>query len=830
MIERQNIIKLLGDRTNVYHSALLTTYSFDPIYFEAVYLSTLRKLGVTNIVVLMDASMYDQLLSDSNYQCHRVSQYNYTLVRQENHHSGVFHPKVVLLFGEEEGTLIVGSGNLTYSGLANNDEVWNAFHVQGNNSIHYPLFYQAWKYLSLFANQTSSLVSRQIAWMFEQSPWLYQESSDSSVLLSSGEECTLLYNNAESTILDKLFSSIGDKRIVRIKVIAPFYDAEGDALSALIKQFTPKEMLCIFDLERQSAPYSLLKTDTSTVFCKVDSSNPLHAKIFELQAAEEETWLLCGSANAGNMALGTGHNAFNDEVCVLLHCNTRRNYIEELGLKYTVLTQEEKKSIVRPKQVDKEPNTLQVKLLCCEEQDDELKLQFSKAGINGKLTLLDSHQNIICQKKIITRQDISISIADVGISNLNMVVLLNDETEISNRLLVVREVNVERGNPDPKRRKLSRLLDDPDLLENLSHILGYIEFEDSKKKSKAMKSTDKTASEEKDDVIVTRDRFNALKDSTLSISMHSGIRVLGYLQQILFKNEEIEETDDDLLTIDDEGSKGDDDKEIEPVRKSSEESEATKMRNDIVNFFKKMLSFLQEKTKDKSIYGKFNPVVNRHCLLAEPGLNAASSIAVSARSIIFMMNRYGSAVRKTGEVKELFIKCASIFLSLYSNKLPVADTLRNRKIRELLNDATIDVLTALCFFGYDKHDCFMPQLILNTFELWKGQEDVNEIMPLFESQIEKLNADAINNNSLTRIRAIAAEYLSQDTPIEEFSLEYDNIYQMRKGYGFLIVDNIKRTSNGWSYAYHAPWFDDKIDNTTATKFKGYYGLKKLDIV
>ena len=76
MIERQNIIKLLGDRTNIYHSALLTTYSFDPIYFETVYLSTLRKLGITNVVVLMDASMYDQLLSDSNYQCHRVSQYN----------------------------------------------------------------------------------------------------------------------------------------------------------------------------------------------------------------------------------------------------------------------------------------------------------------------------------------------------------------------------------------------------------------------------------------------------------------------------------------------------------------------------------------------------------------------------------------------------------------------------------------------------------------------------------------------------------------------------------------------------------------------------------
>lgn len=823
MIERQNIIKLLGDRTNIYHSALLTTYSFDPIYFEAVYLSTLRKLGITNVVVLMDASMYDQLLSDSNYQCHRVSQYNYTLVRKENFYSGVFHPKVVLLFGEEEGTLIVGSGNLTYSGLANNDEVWNAFHVQGNNSIHYPLFYQAWKYLSQSANQTSSLVSRQIDWMLEQSPWLHQETTDSTVLLSSGEECALLYNTAESTILDKVLLSIGDKRIVSIKVIAPFYDAEGDALSALNKQLAPKEMLCILDLERQSAPYSLLKTDSSTVFCKADSSNPLHAKIFELQA-EDETWLLCGSANAGNMALGTGHYAFNDEVCILLHCNTQRNYIAELGLKYTALTQEERKSIIKPKQIEKEPNKLQVKFVYCEEQNDELRLQFSKDGIKGELTLLDSHQSIIYQKNIITRQDMSINIADVEIANLNMAVLMNNETEISNRLLVVREVNVERGNPDPKRRKLSRLLDDPDLLENLSHILGYIEFDDAKKMSKKVKSADNTTSDEQEDVAVTSDRFNVLKDSALSINMHSGIRILGYLRQILFKNEEIEDTDDDLLEIDDEGSKGDEEKEKDFDRKSSEASDAAKMRNDVVSFLKKMLSFLQEKTKDASIYGDYNKAVNRQCLQAVSGLNAASSIAVAARAIIFMMNKYGQVVRKPAEVRELFIKCAGYFLSLYSNKLPGADTLRNRKIRELLSDATIDVLSALCFFGYDKQDCLMPQLVLNTLELWKGQEEINDLLPLMDSQIERLNPEVLNPKSIDRIRSIAAVYLNGETPIEEFSLWHDKIFMLRRGFGFLIVDNLKRTSNGWSYAYHAPWFDDKISSTTGTKFKGYYDL------
>ena len=293
---------------------------------------------------------------------------------------------------------------------------------------------------------------------------------------------------------------------------------------------------------------------------------------------------------------------------------------------------------------------------------------------------------------------------------------------------------------------------------------------------------------------------------------------------ILFKNEEIENTEDDLLEIDDEGSKGDDEKEKDFDHKSSEASDAAKMRNDVVSFLKKMLSFLQEKTKDASIYGDYNKAVNRQCLQAVSGLNAASSIAVAARAIIFMMNKYGQVVRKPAEVRDLFIKCTGYFLSLYSNKLPDADTLRNRKIRELLNDATIDVLSALCFFGYDKQDCLMPQLVLNALELWKGQEEINDLLPLMDSQIERLNPEVLNPKSIDRIRGIAAVYLNGETSIEEFSLWHDKIFMLRRGFGFLIVDNLKRASNGWSYAYHAPWFDDKISSTTGTKFKGYYDL------
>ena len=825
MIERKNIIKLLSDRSNVYHSALLTSYSFDPIFFESVYLSTLRKLGVTNIVVLMDASMYDKLLADTNYQCHRVTQNNYTLVRQENAYSGVFHPKMVLLFGEEEGVLVLGSGNLTYSGLSNNEEIWSVFHVAGNESIHYPLLYNAWKYLRDATSTVSPLVQRQLDWMQEQSPWLYKDSNDETVFLQSGEEGQLLYNSSNSTILNSVYISIGEREIEEITVIAPFYDTEGLALKELQKHFSPKRMKCVLDLDRQSAPYSLLQNGTFIDYYKSTSSNPLHAKIIEIQG-REETWILYGSANAGNMALGTTTSVFNDEACIFLHSKNRRDYIKELGISFAPLTSDEKKSIVRPKQEKTKESPILVNLISCEEKENILFLRFNKSGIEGNLTLIDDAQNIICNFDIIANEETTITLGNIEERTLHIAVLKKDDTEISNRMIVTREVDVERGNPDPTRRKLSSLLDDADLLENLGHILGYIEFDETDKKAKSTTFNQSSKEDAENDTIVTRDRFNELKDSALSISMHSGVRILAYLQQILFQKEGDAQSDDELLVFEEDG----DDKEVpkdDNERNSckSDAHDASRMQLDVVNFLKKMQNFLLEKTKDQSIYGEINPAVNWPKLMAVPGLNAASSLAIASRAVVCMMNKYALHITKIKDIKELLVKDAGVFISLYANMLPSDDSTRSRKTLEILKDTTVDLLTALCFFSFSKDNSSVPQLVLNSLEMWRGRNELNDIMPLVEKQLQKLNSIFLNDGTINQIRLIAHAYLSHETPIGEYSKYHPIVYQLHKGYGFLVVDNIKNTGRGWSYSYHSPWFDGKIDNITSSKYKGYYELE-----
>lgn len=827
MIERNNIIKLLSGRTNVYHSAVLTCYTFDPIYFESIYLPTLRMLGITNVIVLMDSSMYDELLVDSSYQYHRVTISNYTLVRQENSHLGVFHPKMGLLFGEEEGVLIVGSGNLTFSGLSNNEEVWNVFHVQDNDSIHYPLLHKAWMYVSKVTKNTPTLVQKQLKWITEQSLWLQKACDDEAVKLKSGEICFLLYNSSNTSILNDLYKSIGDTKIRKITIVAPFFDTSGNVIKELQERLSPDLISCVLDLERQSAPYDLLKGNDSKIkFHKHTASNPLHAKIIEIQS-DDKSWLLSGSANAGTQALGVSPNAFNDEVCILLQSNKQKDYIKELGLEFSELTFEERRAIEKPLQNQINSSSKKVTLISSEIKDDTLFLRFNKSGIEGTLHLLDSSQGTsLYQETIITDDEVTIVLKGTDSESYHVAVLRTDKEDISNRILVIKETNVESCNPDPKRRKLSSLLNDSELLENLSHILGYIEFEETDNQKKTY-IVNQTSSNKKidDDVIVTRDRFNELKDSALSISMHSGVRILAFLGQILFKKEEVKNTDDGLLDLNEEDG-------IIMAQKAIDETEviertineATKLRSDIISFLKRMQQSLMNKTSDVSIHGSTNPAVNRPRLMATPGLNAASSLAISARSVICLMNKYGDNVEKPEEIRNLLVKCAGLFFSLYSNSYPSEDNRRSQKVIEMIKDASIDLLSALSFFYCSKKNSELTQLILNCLDSWRGTRELSEIMPAYEEQLKKLDSNFLDKDSIQRIRDIANFYLKEEIQQNEFSTSYRTIFFYRQGYGFLVVDDIKKIGNRWSYTYHSPWFDVRVNNITANFYKGYNNL------
>jgi hypothetical protein len=234
-----------------------------------------------------------------------------------------------------------------------------------------------------------------------------------------------------------------------------------------------------------------------------------------------------------------------------------------------------------------------------------------------------------------------------------------------------------------------------------------------------------------------------------------------------------------------------------------------------------MLDALLKGTNDQSIFGDVNPAISKPRLMAVPDLNEASSIAIAATSVICLMNKYSSYLDKLNDLRDLFIKCAGVFLSLYANRIPDNSSLRERKVRELLKDATVEILSSLCFFSYSKDNSTMIQLVLNCLEAWKNKDEQIILIPLFEEQIKKFNPESINEHAVKYIRKVVTTYLKEETPLKDFTNGSPRIYQLRNGYGFLILDNIKQGVSGWNFSFHSPWFDDEVVNFRILKYRGY---------
>ena len=145
-IGQYNLFDLIDKGTKVYHSAILTTFSFDPVFFEKYYMPQLRRRGIRNVILLVDAGRYDAVMQSE--EGFAFTKKDYAIVRMDNNLGGVFHPKISLFAGKNKVMAIVGSGNLTYSGIAYNDELWGAFCIEDAQTPQAPLLKNIWEYLN----------------------------------------------------------------------------------------------------------------------------------------------------------------------------------------------------------------------------------------------------------------------------------------------------------------------------------------------------------------------------------------------------------------------------------------------------------------------------------------------------------------------------------------------------------------------------------------------------------------------------------------------------------------------------------------------------------
>ena len=349
-IGQHNLFDLIDKGTKVYHSAILTTFSFDPVFFERYYMPQLRRRGIRNVILLVDAGRYDAVMQSE--ESFAFTKKDYAIVRVEPEFGGVFHPKVSYFVGKNKVVAIIGSGNLTYSGIAYNNELWGAFCIENEKSPQGPLLRDIWEFLrNVITNANiGETVRCQLEWIKAFSDTIQKyESIDQA---STNHEYRFLYNEHKQNIFEKL-SSLITGEVKEICIISPFYDQNAKLVKELKGQFKPTKTLCAIQPDGGILPHEA-EFDKSVKFykwCDVKRYGPdsevskrMHAKAIQFKASNG-TFLLIGSANATAAAFGLSQGCVNTEAGVLVYDDKGRDFLKDLGLSFSQPTDEDLKTL-----------------------------------------------------------------------------------------------------------------------------------------------------------------------------------------------------------------------------------------------------------------------------------------------------------------------------------------------------------------------------------------------------------------------------------------------------------------------------------------------------
>lgn len=495
-IKRNNILSLIGNGR--YHSCILTTFSFDFYFFEMKVMKWLRSCGIRNVNVFIDGHFYSELMQQATGDEMKLATgYSLYPVFEKN----IFHPKIWLLFGENEGLLLVGSGNLTNSGNGNNDEIWGAYHFDIKQPQNAPVFSAAWNYISKLSATTKGIASEKTTrWIAEHSQWLMElpKVEDFQFLDLPNNQTAFLYNTDKTTIWQQIKQLTANERITEITAVSPYYDIQGKALEEIKNAFPNAQINVVID-ESGIIPTEL-PNDKKYAFydwkeldlCRnigAKQQSKLHAKILHLKTKGNKEFCLFGSANITSAGLGISNTA-NAEVSLFIQ-SEKGNILDKIGLK---LKGSSKKQLSKFAVNDKvsieqaiiKKNRFPIKLLAAEINYATLTLYTDKGfDTSVSVALYDSNNKLVKSQTIHSlklQHEINF---DVEESKLHYVQLQSTDGNqiLSNKIIISNYLTIAKTHPNPKNAELERLCGQLQSgeLRNILDLIHYAIIDESEK-------------------------------------------------------------------------------------------------------------------------------------------------------------------------------------------------------------------------------------------------------------------------------------------------------------------------------------------------------------
>jgi len=296
--------------------ALLSTFTFDPIFFERHLLRCATLVQARRILILMDSGEWRVVCNTPQQPRWLNSRY---LVVPVPRPKGVFHPKLQVLLSPARASVICGSGNLTRPGCMTNLELVNCIaydstdHESGNAA---PLAIIS-RAIMFFRTTVASIESAggKLARL-----WLDELATEYPQLAivppptQHGPDGVELIHTVEGDIWGRLKTLWNQDGLRRLEVISPFFDPDLKLL-ARIQDSWPK---CKVEITSQQAtgnlPSSLLAKHfkQTGLYDVTTRSRPLHAKLLAWQTNKGWGWL-AGSANFTCAAM----DGRNVEACLI---------------------------------------------------------------------------------------------------------------------------------------------------------------------------------------------------------------------------------------------------------------------------------------------------------------------------------------------------------------------------------------------------------------------------------------------------------------------------------------------------------------------------------
>lgn len=486
---RYNILNLLGSDSKKYQSCILTSYTFDFLYFEQRILPVLHGAGIVNINLFVDANMFNKELElTENKQLHGKKSYSITPVYMD----GAFHPKILLAVGKKKGMLAIGSGNLTSSGMSSNDEIWSAFHIADISDPTYPFFAEMISYFKHLQGNAYSCNLEKLNWIPANSIW-YDGLSKTEPSLAQmeydGQIIRILKTHGDHSIYRQMISMLPQNPAC-IKILSPYYNKNGGLINHLYHDLQPATIHCVVDPRFGSVP-GQFESHVSVEFSDWNNLKKedryknarLHAKAIQF-GYEKETWFLLGSANATIEAFGTtDRNSVNSEACILISNPQKIDFFQELNILFPEkggpLTQINFPEKQNDQGSDQRSNQT-IRILHAEWEANELLLFLDdcKEIIEGTIKLFDADNEVLYASEALKLiKTLSLPVRGDFDRNLFKVAVYQGDTRISNFAMVHLVALLNRTNPDNKLARFNELLN----LENfsdldLNELLEYAQF------------------------------------------------------------------------------------------------------------------------------------------------------------------------------------------------------------------------------------------------------------------------------------------------------------------------------------------------------------------